>query len=65
MLQLLTTVLIAAQERLFLEDPVQMCVPQETVIQLSLEGFESVDDLVDFDMDLLQQLANNLRCIGG
>jgi hypothetical protein len=58
-------VLTAAQTTAFFEDPGQMGIPHETVVQLALEGIESINDLADFDKDALQQLADNLRCPGG
>jgi hypothetical protein len=42
-----------------------MSIPNATVIQLQNEGIESVDDLIDFDKDTLQQVADNLRRPGG
>ena len=58
-------VLTAAQTTAFFEDPAQMGIPHETVLQLVQEGIDSVDDLADFDKDSLQQLADNLRRPGG
>ena len=34
-------------------------------MQLALEGIQTVDDLADFDKEALQQLADNLRRLGG
>ena len=42
-----------------------MGVQHATVIQLALEGIQTVDDLADFDKEALQQLADNLRRPGG
>jgi hypothetical protein len=58
-------VLTAAQTTAFFEDPGQMGIPHEMVVQLALEGIESINDLADFNKDALQQLADNLRCPGG
>ena len=57
--------LTAAQTTAFFEDAGQMGIPHATVLQLQLEGIDSVDDLADFDKDSLQQLADNLRRPGG
>ena len=54
-------VLTAAQMTLFFENVVQMGVQHATVVQLALEGIQTVDDLADFDKEALQQLADNLR----
>ena len=58
-------VLTAAQTTAFFENADQMGVQHATVVQLAQEGIQSVDDLTDFDKDALQQLADNLRCLGG
>jgi hypothetical protein len=58
-------VLTAAQTTAFFEDPGEMGIPHETVVQLALEGIESINDLADFNKDALQQLADNLRRPGG
>ena len=42
-----------------------MGVQHATVIQLALEGIQTVDDLADFDKEALQQLADNLHRPGG
>ena len=42
-----------------------MGIPHTTVMQLHAKGIEAVTDLVDFDKDSLQQLADNLRRPGG
>ena len=42
-----------------------MGIPHETVIQLQAEGITNVENLIDFDKDTLQQVANNLRRPGG
>ena len=55
-------VLTVAQTTTFFEHADQMGTP---LIQLHAKGTEAVADLVDFDKDLLQQLADNLRCPGG
>ena len=58
-------VLTAAQTTTFFEHADQMGIPHTTVVQLRAEGIEAVTDLVDFDKDSLQQLADNLRRPGG
>ena len=61
----LTMVLTAAQMITFFEHAEQMGIPHATVVQLQSEGITLVADLVNFDKDSLQQLADNLRCPGG
>ena len=58
-------VLTVAQTTTFFEQADQMGIPHATVLQLQSEGITSVSDLVDFNKDSLQQLADNLRCPGG
>ena len=58
-------VITAAQTTSFFENADQMGVQHATVIQLALEGIQTVDDLADFDKEALQQLADNLRRPGG
>ena len=58
-------VLTAAQTSSFFENADQMGVQHATVVQLALEGIQTVDDLADFDKEVLQQLADNLRRPGG
>ena len=53
-------VLTAAQTTSFFENADQMGVQHATVVQLALEGIQTVDDLADFDKEALQQLADNL-----
>ena len=53
-------VLAAAQMTSFFENADQMGVQHATVVQLALEGIQTVDDLADFDKEALQQLADNL-----
>ena len=54
-------VLTAAQMTSFFENADQMRVQHATVVQLELEGMQTVDDLADFDKEALQQLVDNLR----
>ena len=54
-------VLTALQTQNFFEQPAQMAIPNATVAQLANEGIESVNDLIDFDKDSLEQVASNLR----
>jgi len=42
-----------------------MAIPLMTVIQLTKEVILMVSDLVDFDKDTLQQIADNLHWPGG
>ena len=42
-----------------------MGVQHARVVQLALEGIQTVDDLADFDKEPLQQLADSLRRPGG
>ena len=58
-------VLTAAQSTAFFESPDQMGIPHTTMVQMQVEGIQSIADLVDFEKDSLQQLANNLRKHGG
>ena len=53
-------VLTAAQMTSFFENADQMGVQHAEVVQLALEGIQTVDDLADFDKEALQQLADNL-----
>ena len=53
-------VLTAAQTTSFFENTHQMGVQHATVVQLALEGIQTVDDLADFDKEALQQLVDNL-----
>ena len=58
-------VLTAAQTTAFFESPDQMGIPHATMVQMQLEGIQSIADLADFEKDSLQQLADNLRQPGG
>ena len=58
-------VLTAAQTTAFFENPDQMGIPHETMVQMQEEGIETVADLADFEKQSLQQLADNLRKPGG
>ena len=58
-------VLTAAQTTSLFENADQMGVQHATVVQLALERIQTVDDLADFDKEALQQLADNLRHLGG
>jgi hypothetical protein len=58
-------VLTGAQTTAFFEALDQMSIPNATVMQLQNEGISNVDDLIDFDKDTLQQVADNLRRPGG
>ena len=54
-------VLTAAQTTQFFENPAQMAIPHDTVLELQNEGINDVDDLAEFDKDQLDQIAQNLR----
>ena len=54
-------VFTVAQTTTFFKDNDQMALPHATVVQLGTEGISTVDDLLDFDKENLQQVAQNLR----
>ena len=54
-------VLTAPQSTAFFESPHQMGIPHANIVQMQLEGIQSIADLADFEKDSLQQLADNLR----
>ena len=58
-------VLSAAQTTAFFESPDQMGIPHSTMVQMQLEGIQSVADIADFEKDFLLKLADNLRKPGG
>ena len=58
-------VLTAAQTTAFFENPDQMGIPHEPMVQMQQEGIQAVSDLADFEKQSLQQLADNLRKPGG
>ena len=58
-------VLTAAQTTAFFENPDQLGIPHETMVQIQQEGIQTVADLADFEKQELQQLADNLRKPGG
>ena len=43
----------------------QMGIPHATVMQLQDEGITNPDDLMDFNKDMIKQIADNLRCPAG
>jgi hypothetical protein len=53
--------LTAAQTTAFFEQDAQMGIQNETVVQLQQERITTVDNLVDFDKDTVEQIATNLR----
>ena len=55
------TVFTAAQRTAFFENNDQMGIPHATVLKLQEEGITRPDDLVDFDKDMIKQIADNLR----
>ena len=58
-------VLTAAQTTAFFENPDQLGIPHKTMVQIHQEGIQTVADLADFEKQELQQLADNLRKLGG
>ena len=58
-------VLTAAQTIAFFENPDQMGIPHEAMVQMQQEGIQAVSDLADFEKQSLQQLVDNLRKAGG
>ena len=58
-------VLTVAQTTAFFENADQMGVQHAMVVQLALEGIQSIYDLAYFGKEALQQLADNLRHPGG
>jgi predicted RecB family nuclease len=53
--------LTAAQTTACFKQDAQMGIPNKTVAQLQQEGTTTVNDLVDFDKDTMEQIAANLR----
>jgi hypothetical protein len=58
-------VLMNNQTQSFFKDVDQMNIPNTNMVRLQAEGILTVDDLVDFDKDTIQQVADNLRHPGG
>ena len=58
-------VFTAAQRTAFFENNDQMGIPHATVVQLRDEGITHPDNLVDFNKDMIKQIADNLRCPAG
>ena len=58
-------VLTNNQTMFFFQNYAQMGIPDETVVQLGNEEIMTVDDLVDFEKDTIQQFADSLRRPGG
>ena len=58
-------VLTQLQTTAFFENPDQLGIPHETMVQIQRKGIQAVADLADFEMQELQQLADNLRKPGG
>ena len=54
-------VFTAAQRTAFFENNDQMGIPHATVVKLQEEGITHPDNLVDFDKDMIKQIADNLR----
>ena len=53
-------VLTNVQTTAFFQISAQMGIPDETVVQLGNEGITTVDDLVEFEKDTIQQVADSL-----
>ena len=53
-------VLTNNQTMSFFQNYAQMGIPDETVVQLGNEEIMTVDDLVDFEKDTIQQFADSL-----
>ena len=58
-------VLTSAQTTLFFENALLMGIPHTPLVGLAAEGIYSVDDIVDFNIETLQIVANSLRRPGG
>jgi hypothetical protein len=58
-------VMTANQTRAFFEADTQMAMPDATIIQLQAKCISTVDDLMNFDKEMLRPVANNLRRPGG
>ena len=56
---------LVLQTTAFFEDADQMAMPVVTRARLQQEGIVAVNDLINFDKDALNQVADNLRCPGG
>ena len=54
-------VLTNAQNNAFFTDNIQMWLSAATFNQLLVEGIQTVNDLLDFNKDSLEQVANNLH----
>jgi hypothetical protein len=50
-----------AQTTVFFQEPNHMAIPAVTRAQLATEGIVNVDNIAEFDMENLKQIANNLR----
>ena len=48
----------------FFQNAAQMVILDKTVVQLGNNGITIVDNLVDFDKDTIQQVADSLRRMG-
>ena len=58
-------VFTSARTTAFFESPDQMGILHVTMVQIQLEGIQSIADLAYFEKDSLQQFADNLRKPGG
>ena len=54
-------VLTNAQITAFFTQNAQIALDAATFNQFAVKGIQTIDDLLDFDMDSLDQVANNLR----
>ena len=58
-------VFTAVQRTAFFENNDQMGIPHAMVVKLQEEGITRPDNLVDFDKDMIKQIADNLGCPAG
>ena len=58
-------VLTAAHLTSFFEDNAQMALPHPTRLCLQVEGITTVNNIRDFDKDMLKQVAETMRRLEG
>ena len=54
-------VITNAQNTAFFEDQDQMAILHDTVVYLANKGINLIQDLIDFDKDMLKKFAQNCR----
>lgn len=54
-------VITNAQNTTFFEDQDQMAIPHNTVVYLANKGINLIQDLIDFNEDMLKEVAQNCR----